>query len=63
MIGKKILAALLFLVGGVLSVSARTNFWDGYPFWVWQVVLFVALVSLVIAVILWCSDKPKDETK
>ncbi len=55
--GKRIMAALLFLVAGFLGASTRTNMWNGYPFWVWLIVLFLAFLIGGVALDMWRSAK------
>ncbi len=40
---KRILAALIFLVGAFIGASTRTDIWDDFPMWVNLLVLFIAV--------------------
>ncbi len=60
--GRKLAAAFIFLVGALIGASTRTNIWDGYPFWVWLIVLFVAVAICGVGVNMWRSADEKEES-
>jgi anti-sigma-K factor RskA len=55
--GKRIAAVLLFAIGALIGASTKTNLWDGYPFWVWLLVLFSAIAICGAALEMWRSVK------
>jgi len=50
-------AVLLFALGALIGASTKTNLWDGYPFWVWLLVLFFAIAICGAALEMWRSGK------
>jgi hypothetical protein len=53
--GKKIAAVLLFAMGAFIGASTKTTLWDGYPFWVWLLVLFFAIAICGSDLEMWRS--------
>ena len=43
MTAKRIIAALIFMVGAFIGASTRTDIWDDFPMWVNLLVLFIAV--------------------
>jgi hypothetical protein len=58
---KRIQAGSLFLVATFLGASTKSGLWDGFPFWVWLIVLLIAFGMGCEAVEMWRSSAPKHE--
>ena len=61
--GKRVAAVAVFLLGGLVGGSTRTNLWDSYPFWVWLIVLMAAFGLCGTAVNMWRSGVLKKDDK
>jgi divalent metal cation (Fe/Co/Zn/Cd) transporter len=60
MTAKRILSALIFLVGAFIGASTRTDIWDDFPMWVNLLVLLIAVAICGSAMLMWGAGKPKE---
>jgi len=56
---KRVAGVIVFLIGSFLGASTQTDMWDRSPFWVWVLILIIALVICGAGVKLWRSGNPK----
>lgn len=59
MLLKRCAGVIVFLVGAFLGASTRTDMWDSLPFWMWILILIIALAICGAGVELWRSGNPK----
>lgn len=55
----RVAGVIVFLIGAFLGASTRTEIWDRFPFWVWIVILIIALAICGAGVELWRSGNTK----
>jgi hypothetical protein len=56
---KRVAGVIVFLVGAFLGASTQTDMWDGSHFFVWILILIIALAVCGAGVGLWRSGNPK----